>query len=81
MTVALTLPTGEGEALRLEGERLEIISPTAFAPGQPLSFTAGALHLEARSQGSKKRDDGRFDVRLRLINFSRVKRERLEELL
>jgi hypothetical protein len=85
LSVALRLPGGDGEALHCEGERLAMVSPKAFAPGQPIAFDAmladGTLSLEGRSLGSKRRPDGRFDVRVRLINLSRHGRERLVRAL
>jgi hypothetical protein len=81
LSVRLALSGGEGELVSHDGDRASLVSPTAFAPGQPLTFDAllddGPLALEARTLGSKKREDGRFDVRVRLINLSRDRRERL----
>ncbi|RLB47087.1 MAG: hypothetical protein DRJ42_26220 [Deltaproteobacteria bacterium] len=70
-----------GEATRLDGERLDFVSPTPFAPGQPIRMSAtiggASFGIEGRSMGSKRRDDGRFDVRLRLMSTSRGRLERL----
>jgi hypothetical protein len=82
MTVRLRFGAGgQGHAELLTGDRLHVVSEVPFAPGSPVSCTApladGELDLEGRSQGSKRRDDGRFDVRLRLINLRRADRERL----
>ncbi len=74
-----------GEALRLEGEVLSLVLPRAFAPGAPLSFTAELegeeVALSGKTFGSKKREDGRFDVRVRMTNLRRVDRERLAAAL
>jgi hypothetical protein len=81
MSLVARFDAGDGEIVKLDGERLEVVSPKAFAPGQPIRFAAVVdgddVSLEGRSQGSKKRDDGRFDVRMRLVNMSRAVRERL----
>jgi hypothetical protein len=82
MSVPIELDVeGEGEALRLEGEVLVTVLARAFAPGAPVSFRATidgqAIRLQAKTIGSKKRDDGRFDVRLRLTNLRREHRARL----
>ncbi len=71
----------DADVLAIEGEILTLISPRAFAPGAPLRFTCTDLTLAGKSLGSKRRDDGRFDVRLRLVNLRRTDRERLGELL
>jgi len=86
MSVNLELEGGaQAEALRLEGGRLHLTSPQAFAPGTPVHLTLrsadGDAVIEGRSQGSKRRPDGRFDVRLRLVNLTRALRERLSQTL
>ncbi len=72
---------GEGTAISLDGEILRVVSPRAFAPGAPVEFTVEAMHLRAKSRGSRRRDDGSFDVRLRLVDLRRDDRGRLEQLL
>ncbi|MCB9602279.1 MAG: hypothetical protein H6722_24810 [Sandaracinus sp.] len=75
---------GEGDFLGYAKNVVELVSPVPFAPGQPgrfeLGLEAGALALEGRSLGSRKRDDGRFVVRFRLISLRRDEREALEAL-
>jgi hypothetical protein len=75
---------GEGEAARLEGEVLHLILARAFAPGAPVAFEAtlagGRVALTGKTIGSKRRDDGRFDVRLRMTNLRREDRARLLEI-
>jgi hypothetical protein len=75
---------GEGEALRLEGEVLHTVIDRAFAPGAPLGITLAvgdaSLALAVKTIGSKRRDDGRFDVRLRLTNVRREEREILKAI-
>lgn len=72
---------GEGEATRLEGEVLHLILARAFAPGAPVAFAATfageRVALTGKSIGSKRREDGRFDVRLRMTNLRREDRARL----
>lgn len=72
---------GEGEATRLEGEVLHLILARAFAPGAPVAFAATIagerVALTGKSIGSKRREDGRFDVRLRMTNLRREDRARL----
>lgn len=85
MNVPLRLPAGPGEVSDLDGERLHVISPTPYAPGQRFSgsiqLDGGAVTVEGRSQSSKKREDGRFEVRVRLVNLSRSGRVRLTAAL
>lgn len=79
--IALLEDGREAELLGLDGEIVELVSPRAFAPGAPLGLRArdpeGPLELRAKSLGSKRREDGRFDVRVRLVNLRRADRERL----
>jgi hypothetical protein len=64
---------------------LAAISERAHAPGSPIKVTIelpdGPLAIDSRSIGSKRRDDGSYDVRMRLINLRREDRERLERQL
>ena len=81
MSVACTLPGAlAGTAESWTGEVLVVSSPRAFAPGAPLRVELGALTVEAKSLGSKKRDDGRFEVRLRAVNLRREQRLALDAL-
>lgn len=72
---------GEGEAVSLAGEILHVVLGHPYAPGAPISMRLtradGEVALEGRTIGSKRRDDGRFDVRLRLVNLTRDHRARL----
>lgn len=72
---------GEGEALTLTGETLHIVINRAYAPGAPISMSLSladeTLALQGRTIASKRRPDGSFDVRLRLVNFTRDARARL----
>lgn len=82
MSVAIELTSGErGDAVRLEGEVLQVVVPKAFAPGAPMTLRVlledGVVDLSAKTIGSKRRDEGLFDVRARLVNLRRSDRERL----
>ena len=86
MSAALRLEDGaSGEAIRLDGEVLEVVLPRALAPGAParMELDAGGepIPIEGKTIGSKRRDDGRFDVRLRLVNLRRDHRAQLRSAL
>jgi hypothetical protein len=74
----------EARAISCEAGRLHFVAPKSFPPGQPLALSlqpsaAARLPLAARCLGSKRRDDGHFDVAARLINLDRATREALVE--
>jgi hypothetical protein len=74
---------GESAAIeQLEGLQLTLRSPKPFPPGQPLSLLlspdGASVRLDARSIGSKRRDEIWFEVRVRLINLRKDAREALE---
>ena len=54
-----------------------------YPPGRPLNFTvtlpSGALALQAKAQGSKRREDGQFEVRVKLTSLRREARETLTQ--
>jgi hypothetical protein len=61
---------------------LELHAQKAFPPGRPLACvlwpgTPEELPLAARCIGSKRREDGSFAVRVRLVNLARTAREKL----
>jgi hypothetical protein len=69
-----------------DGRVVVLDAPVAFAPGAPMHLqvrfdasTTGTL--EARSVGSRRRPDGRFEVRARPVNLRRQVREALLEAL
>jgi len=80
--VEVRLDSGEdAEALRFDGTTLAMLSPRAYAPGAPIRFSATTDHdtrnFEGRAIGSKRVDDGRFEVRMRFVNLRRADRELL----
>ncbi|MCB9592167.1 MAG: hypothetical protein H6719_05490 [Sandaracinaceae bacterium] len=86
MTLPVTFPDGRGEALSFTGENLACALSRAFAPGAPLELSVAlegdeALSLRGKTIGSKRRADGRFDVRLRLLSLRREEREALRRAL
>ena len=85
MSAPASAPGGDGEALGFAGKMLVCALPRAFAPGAPieLSVVAGeeALALRGKSIGSRRREDGRFEVRMRLVNLRREHREALTRAL
>jgi hypothetical protein len=78
----IRLLTGEmAEARTVDGNLVTLLSPRAFAPGSPIGFSAtfdeGERAFEGRTIASKRLDDQRFEVRMRLVNLRRDDRERL----
>lgn len=78
--IVVRFAEGEGALVGYAKNVVELVSPTSFAPGQPARFEVAELALEGRSLGSRKRDDGRFMVRFRLISLRREDRDRLEAI-
>jgi hypothetical protein len=82
--VSLTFSHGErGRALGYTDGVLKIVCERAHPPGQPLSLALqlpeGELALQGKSAGSKRRDDGGFDLRLKLNSLRREHRAALEQ--
>lgn len=79
--VQITLSGGaQGALTGFDGKILAVRLPLALAPGQPAELTVASeppLALAGRSIGSRRREDGSFDVRLRLVNLTREAREAL----
>lgn len=77
----LRLESGEeAQATAIEANLLTLLSPRAFAPGAPIRFsTLGEAErsFEGRTIGSKRVEDGRFEVRMRFVNLRRADRELL----
>jgi hypothetical protein len=72
-----------GTALSYAGERIELVLDRAYPPGRPLSFSVtlptGPLPLQGKAQGSKRRDDTRFTVHVKLTSLRREHRATLEQ--
>jgi len=84
--VKVRLDSGEDALARnFDGAVLTLLSPRAFAPGAPLRFSAaaddGTRRFEGRAIGSKRVEDGHFEVRLRFVNLRRADRDFLAERL
>ncbi|MBO6938089.1 MAG: hypothetical protein JJ863_24180 [Deltaproteobacteria bacterium] len=69
------------EPVTLNNDLMEVITETPCAPGTPITLELGELRLQAKSRGTKKRDDGRFDLKVRLVGLRREERERLVALM
>ncbi|MFT3921683.1 MAG: hypothetical protein QM778_04035 [Myxococcales bacterium] len=74
-----------GDTLALvgfDGKQFDLIGPRAFAPGQPLVLEmplGPGYRLELKSTGSRKRSDGRFDIRARATTLAKGAREALDQ--
>jgi len=81
----LRLENGEdAEATAFEANRLTLRSPRAFAPGAPIRFETTddePRSFEGRTIGSKRVEEGCFEVRLRFVNLRRGERELLVQKL
>ena len=75
--MSVTVGGGEGGWIGFAGEVLEVLSPTPYAPGAPISLEVDGIPLQGKALGSKRQDDGRFHVRMRMINLRREHREML----
>lgn len=61
---------------------LTLRSDKAYPPGRPLACELAydtPMALKGRTIGSKRQDDGRFLVRVRLTNLRKQDREQLEQ--
>ena len=81
----LRLDSGEdAHPIRFDGNLLILHSPRAYAPGAPIRFALVLEEdhpVEGRTIGSKRIDDGVFEVRLRFVNLRRADRELLTQAL
>ena len=72
----------EGYAVAFDGAVIECVVSVPQAPGRPvevvLQLGDGAMTLRTRSRGSRRVDDGRFQVNLRPVALRREERTRLE---
>ena len=69
------------EPIALSKDLLQVVADEPCAPGTPVELAIEELRLQAKSHGTKKRADGRYDLRVRLVGIRRAERERLESLL
>jgi hypothetical protein len=73
---------GDAFAVGYRDHVLALICESAHPPGRPLRLTlglpSGELRLEGKSSGSKRREDGRFDVRVKLSSVRKEQRAALE---
>jgi hypothetical protein len=82
--IEVVLPSGaKAKAVDWKPDVLSLICPSAFAPGQPVELEAQTeggetIKLIGKSGGSKKREDGAFDVKLRLHSLRREQRTWLD---
>jgi hypothetical protein len=70
------------DLVSFDGKTFDLVGPRAFAPGQPLLLEMPlglGYRLELKSIGSRKREDGRFDIRARATSLARGAREALEQ--
>jgi len=82
----LTLSDGErGHATGYADGVLYVVCERAHPPGQPLSLMLvtpdGELALSGKSARSKRREDGTFDLQLKLVSLRRDQRIALEKLV
>jgi hypothetical protein len=82
MTLRLTTSDGVPlELLSFDGkEQFMLVSPRAYAPGQPMLCTVQLTppcSLDVKSIGSKLRDDGSYDIRVKAISIAKPTRERI----
>lgn len=75
---------GTALAIELAAGVLQLKVDRAYPPGKPLELTLeapdGPLQLQGKSAGSKRGDDGRFSVRVKLLSLRREQKARLELL-
>ncbi len=80
MSLACKLPNGDSVMLEtFDGKLLMFASPRAHAPGTPLRVRveANGSTLELKSIGSRKRDDGSFELRARITTMPKEVRDAL----
>jgi hypothetical protein len=77
--------TGGGTAVIdvIDGDRIELVSTRAFAPGSRPDGTlvAGGHRIWMKVHGSRRQDDGGFRVKGRLLNVRREMLHLLKELV
>jgi len=88
VSVPVTLEGGEGgRGEAFDGEVLACVFERALPPGAPVGIRLDLgerereLSLRGKSLGSRRRPDGTFGVRLRLLSLRRAEREALRSAL
>jgi hypothetical protein len=83
-TKGLAIAFGDGSdgyVASFEGTVLLAVGERAYAPGRPLELVlkldGGDARVRAKAIGSKRREDGAFDVRVRLVDLRKDDRARL----
>lgn len=71
----------KAEPVALNNDLLDVVTDQPCAPGTPITLEIGELSIEGKSRGTKKRADGRFDMKARLIGLRREQREQLLAML
>jgi len=71
----------KAEPIALANDLLDVVVDEACAPGRPITLEVGELSLDAKSRGTQKRADGRFDLKVRLVGIRREEREQLQSLI
>ena len=72
-------------AVGFAGEVMHLVAERAYPPGRPLEFALQAaaettLALQGKAAGSKLREDGRFDLKVKLHTVRREDRTTLASL-
>ncbi|MEM9072251.1 MAG: hypothetical protein AAGE52_27335 [Myxococcota bacterium] len=78
--IAVEIGSSPGEWRGFQKDILEVVSIHPFAPGAPIALSIDGVALQGKSIGSKRQDDGRFVVRMRMINLRREHRDRLRAI-
>lgn len=81
--IAASLGEGnDGHAVAFDGAVIECLVTAPQAPGRPVDIVLqlgdGRLTLRTKSRGSRRADDGRFQVWLRPVALRREERARLQ---
>ncbi len=82
--MSLAATTSDGLAVQLlsfDGKQCLLVGARAYAPGNPMRLRVerpqGSLALEVKSIGSRKREDGTFEIRARITTIPAEVRDAL----
>ena len=85
MSRAEIIWSGGGTAVidAIDGDRVELVSTRAFAPGSRPegTVTAGGHSIWLKVRGARRQDDGAFRVKGRLLNVRRDVLDLLKEVV